>query len=345
MKILVVTDLYPVSEGEKYTPRTIYNFVKCWKLLGHEVRVIKPNFLLNSFLRGKPFYKSGVYGDVENINYFLPFLGNVKNKIKTEFTPDVVVAHMPSGILFADKLGFPFVAAVHGSDIEVLTKSLYKFYFKRCLLKAYGHANKIAARSDVLKSNFLKLCPEYKDKIFTAYSGVDGAILRTWSDRGKISVLTCGKFIKRKNMDKVITACDKFENVELMVIGEGKENLRKLSDKPIFTGHIPHNEVIEKMRNSDIFILPSENETFGMVYLEAMAAGCITVCRKGDGIDGIIKDGENGFLCDNVEEVLNRILSCENKNKILENAYNTVLELSEMNAAENYINYLAEIKN
>ena len=49
MKILVITDLYPIKEDEKFTPRTIESFVKGWKNLGHEVRVIKPNFLLNSF--------------------------------------------------------------------------------------------------------------------------------------------------------------------------------------------------------------------------------------------------------------------------------------------------------
>ena len=51
MKILVVTDLYPIKDDEKHTPRTIKDFVDGWQELGHEVRVIKPNFLFNSFLR------------------------------------------------------------------------------------------------------------------------------------------------------------------------------------------------------------------------------------------------------------------------------------------------------
>ena len=58
MKILVITDLYPIKSDEKFTPKTIQNFVQGWEKLGHEVRVIKPNFLLNSFIRKKPFYKS-----------------------------------------------------------------------------------------------------------------------------------------------------------------------------------------------------------------------------------------------------------------------------------------------
>ena len=51
MNILVITDLYPVRENEKNTPKTIKNFVECWQKEGHEVQVIKPNFLLNSFVR------------------------------------------------------------------------------------------------------------------------------------------------------------------------------------------------------------------------------------------------------------------------------------------------------
>ena len=81
MKILVITDLYPVKDNEKHTPLTIKSFACGWKKLGHDVSVIRPNFLFNSFLRGKTFYKSGIYEDVENINFFLPFVGNIKNKI------------------------------------------------------------------------------------------------------------------------------------------------------------------------------------------------------------------------------------------------------------------------
>ena len=52
----------------------------------------------------------------------------------------------------------------------------------------------------------------------------------------------------------------------------------------------------------------SKNEAFGLVYLEAMLAGCIVASRNG--IDGIIIDGYNGFLCDmvikGIEEVIIR---------------------------------------
>ncbi len=342
MKILVITDLYPIKEDEVYTPRTIYNFVQSWRKLGCDVKIIKPNFLLNSFLRKKPFYKSGVYGQVENINYFSPFFGNVKEKITTSFTPDIVIAHMPSGLIFANKLGLPFVAGVHVSDLEVLTNPLYSIYFKAEVEKAYQNALKIACRSEVLRQKFLKLYPQFEDKTFVAPSGISCEIIqKIWQNNERIKVLTCGQFIKRKNIDKVIEACDKFENIDLTVIGSGKleKKLKKISKKPIFTGNIPHSEVLAKMRESDIFILPSINETFGMVYLEAMASGCITVCTKDDGVAGIIKDEVNGFLTepDKLAEAIKQILNRDDLDSILENAYQTVSGLTGEKAATNYL--------
>ena len=373
MKILVITDLYPIKEDERYTPRTIEAFVKEWEKQGHEVKVIKPNFILNSFLRKKPFYKSGIYNNVENINYWLPFMGEVNKKIKTIFTPDIVIAHMPSGLIFANKLinqsqisksclsaplegevpeggrGVVFCAAVHSSDIEVLTNPLYRFYFKPELEKAYKNAKKIACRSFVLKEKFLKLYPQFTPKTFVAPSGVGVNIVKkNWHSGNKIKVLTCGQLIKRKNIDKVIRACEQFENVELTVIGSGNEynKLKNLSDKVLFTGQISHDEVLEKMKESDIFILPSVNETFGMVYLEAMASGCITVCTKNDGIDGIIKDGFNGFTTevnvDDIKDTLQKIINSQNKNEILNNAYNTILEYSSEKMAENYLKNITD---
>ena len=288
-------------------------------------------------MRRKPFYKSAIYGKVENINYFLPFIGNIKNKIKTEFTPDIVIAHMPSGVIFANKLQLPFVAGVHVSDLEVLTNPIYSIYFKPELEKAYKNATKIACRSNVLKQKFLKLYPEYENKTFVCYSGIDfEPTKRSWQPSDEIKVLTCANLIKRKNVDLVIKECENL-NVELRIIGDGKElkNLKKLSSKPVFLGYLPHTKVLEEMKKADIFALPSINETFGMVYLEAMASGCITVCRKDDGVSGIIKNGENGYFWE--DGIIEKIINSENQNKILENSYQTLKNYTSLGACKNYL--------
>lgn len=338
MKILVITDLYPIDKKEKYTPKTIFNFVKGWENLGHEVNIIKPNFLFNSFLRKKPFYKSKKYGQVENINYLLPFLGKIKNKIKTDLTADIIIAHMPSGEIFANRLGLKFVAGVHVSDLEVLTNPIYSIYFKKELEKAHQNALKIACRSEMIKWKFLKLYPQYKNKTFVCYSGIKNEIIkRKWEPREQVKILTCANLIKRKNVDKIIKECENLD-VNLTIIGDGKElkKLKKISNKPIFLGWLNHHKVLEEMKKSDIFALPSVNETFGMVYLEAMSCGCITICSENEGVAGIIKDGENGFFWK--EGILKQIIKSNKKNIILENTYNTILNYTQEMACCNYLN-------
>lgn len=351
MNILFVTDLYPVKNDEKTTPRTLLAFVEEWKKMEHNVDVLKPNFILNSFLRGKPFYKSGKYGDVFNINYWTPFLGNVKSKLPNLPKYDIVVAHMPSGILFADKLGLPFVAGIHNSDIEVLTNPLYKIHFKSRLEKALKNAKAIACRSVILQDKLLKLYPEFEDKTFVAPSGINEKLLDETNHslftthHSLIKVLTCAHFKKRKNIDKVIKACKGLEGFELTVIGDGRErkSLGKIDKNVNFTGRLPHDEVLVKMRESDVFVLPSVGETFGMVYLEAMVSGCITVCTKGDGVDGIIKNGENGFLTEpNVDAIRATLLNIknldENRLRTLRiNSFQTVSELTSLKCAEHYL--------
>lgn len=357
MKILFITDLYPIKAGEFATPLTLHKFVIEWIMQGHKVDVIKPNFVFNSFLRGKPFYKTGFYEydgvKILNINYNAPFLFDVIKKIPDSINVssyDVIISHMPSGIIFANKLAKkydkPLVCAVHSSDLAVLKKLLYKFYFKNQLQDAYRRAKKIACRSFVLQKKFSELLPECADKTFVAASGVD--IMQNAKGKmqkvDRISVLTCANLIKRKNIDKLILAVNELEGFDLTVIGEGKEykNLKRLGQNVNFLGRLSNEKVLEEMTKHDVFVLPSVNETFGMVYLEAMASGCITVGTKNDGVDGIIIDGENGFLCESsvegIKEVLLKIKTSENLDEILENSLKTVRNYNPENCAKNYLN-------
>lgn len=358
MKILFITDLYPVNTGESKTPRTLHNFVTSWKKLGHEVDVIIPNFVFNSFLREKPYRKNGFYEHegvkILNLNFFTPFFFDIFKKIPEDFdfkAYDLVIAHMPAGIIFANKLikkvTKPLICGVHISDIEVMTKPIYSTYFKKQLEEAYKNAKRIACRSFILQKKFCDLIPECAEKTFVATSGVNMAqeINSNYSSKnGLQSVITCSKLIKRKNIDKLISAVGEMENFELKIIGEGRERkkLEKLNKKNVvFLGQLSHELVIEEMQKADIFVLPSVNETFGLVYLEAMASGCITVGTRNDGIDGIIKDGENGFLCEptkeNLKEVLLKIKQLENPEKMLENGFDTIKELSPEICAKKYL--------
>ena len=89
----------------------------------------------------------------------------------------------------------------------------------------------------------------------------------------------------------------------------------------------------------------SENEVFGLVYLESMVGGCLTVASKYGGVDGIINNDENGFLCeqgnsDELAEILKKIneMSIDDVLKIRRNGYETLRSFTDSKVAEKYLN-------
>ena len=113
----------------------------------------------------------------------------------------------------------------------------------------------------------------------------------------------------------------------------------------IFHGQVSRDKVYELMRKTTYFIMVSDNETFGMVYIEAMLAGCITIASINGGVDGVIIDGENGFLSlqGNAEELAKKIrrinnLNTSNRIEIRKKAINTAIAFSDTSVSQKYIN-------
>ena len=109
-------------------------------------------------------------------------------------------------------------------------------------------------------------------------------------------------------------------------------------------GRINRDELQNRMHASQVFVLISKHETFGLVYLEAMLQGCIVIASKFGGVDGIIRDGKNGFLCEEgneqeLIEIFNRIkgLSKREKQKLSQNAVTTAKHFSEYDVAKRYL--------
>ena len=91
----------------------------------------------------------------------------------------------------------------------------------------------------------------------------------------------------------------------------------------------------------------SKEETFGLVYLEAMSMGCITIASRNEGMEGIIEDGKNGFLCEagNANELSHIIdminsMTDEQLQAISHNAIRTALKLTDSNVAKAYVENL-----
>ena len=83
-----------------------------------------------------------------------------------------------------------------------------------------------------------------------------------------------------------------------LVVGDGPamEPLSKLFEDLVFLGHLEADELATAYASSDIFLFPSDTETFGNVTLEAMASGVPAVCADATGSRSLVKYGETGFL-------------------------------------------------
>jgi glycosyltransferase involved in cell wall biosynthesis len=140
--------------------------------------------------------------------------------------------------------------------------------------------------------------------------------------RANWRVVGVGNLGETKGYQFLIQAIAEIERVrpgltELVIVGDGVygPGLRRLIDKLAvghivhMTGELKHAEALNEVAAADIFCLPSFNEAFGLVYVEAMALGRLAIGCRTQGPEAFISDGINGFLveprsCESVKETL-----------------------------------------
>ena len=394
MNILFITSLYPTTAtGNAFSlTHALHNFVKHWHPQ-HRIVVICPVYLYASELlklkkTGKPLQKQFLSIDnidvivfpifkIPKIAYFYYPLYRFLDKylVSIDFLPDVVVAHydksLEIGFHYSQKRDIPFVAGFHITPD--LTEENSSAFTHRCG-KIVEKASACACRSHAIYNKISGWFPEYKQKCFVAFSGVDETLivkkefaldkLNRWKQGGKISFITVSSLIERKKIDSIFYALAKFQEETFdwsyTIIGTGEEWERletlartlQISNRVCFTGPLSHDETISQLKNADIFILVSTLETVGLVYLEAMASGNIVIGSSGEGIDGIIENGRNGFLvpsgdADALYATLRKIvrdISREEMENIIKESLLTIGNYTEQKASENYLEHLMNIK-
>ena len=102
-----------------------------------------------------------------------------------------------------------------------------------------------------------------------------------------------------------------YKDTHLTIMGDGPElkNIKELvnslgiSDKITFTGSYVRSDFAKELAKSDCFVLPSRSETFGIVYIEALATGTPVIATRCGGPEDFVND-ENGMLVD-VDDIVN----------------------------------------
>jgi glycosyltransferase involved in cell wall biosynthesis len=153
------------------------------------------------------------------------------------------------------------------------------------------------------------------------YNGVDPALFTPGNDPLRPVLLTVGNLIPTKGHALIVDALavlrSDFPELIWEVIGDGPElnRIRALAERLgvltriRFQGRQNRAEVAAACRNCTVFVLPSRYEGLGCVYLEAMASGKVAIGCVGQGIEEVIRHGENGWLVppNGREELIERL--------------------------------------
>jgi len=226
--------------------------------------------------------------------------------------PHAYAAYMAKKMLLDEDISIPIVTTLHGTDITLVGS--HPFY-RPAVTFSINHSDCVTAVSESLKQDTLRLF-DIKTEIKVIPNFID---TKKFENKEK----PCERSLLAPTDDKIIThisnfrplkrindVIDVFEQIstnvssKLLMVGEGPEKSKAmayvkskgLNEKVVFLGN--SNEIDKILCYSDLFLLPSEMESFGLVALEAMANGVPVISSNAGGLSEVNKHGFSGFLSD-----------------------------------------------
>lgn len=324
MNILVVCH-YGLYQNLSYS--FVHHQVTEYAALGHRVRVLIPNGWGKADWDGERFGKALRARSADGVElYELRYLTLSKwgeggfnlrsalyalkcheKQLLADFQPDVIHAHTMGfdsalGTYLKARCGCPMVVTTHGSDSDLLLRAGKAAYLKTCC----DSADAVVAVSSALMEK-VRSCGT-KTPLYTVLNGFVPRQLPADARKDPYGMIQVGRLASNKNVDITMRALallrQKYPQMTLTVVGDGAQKqelqeLRKelgLEQAVRFTGTLSNEKVFELLCQATFYVTVSKPEGFGIVYLEAMAAGCVTVGAVGEGIADVIHSGENGFL-------------------------------------------------
>lgn len=259
--------------------------------------------------------------------------------------PHAYAGYMAKQMLAEEGITIPMVTTLHGTDITLVGS--HPFY-KPAVTFSINNSDAVTSVSKSLKEDTLRLfnikkeinvVPNFIDiqKYENLYSDCERELIA--ADDEKI-ITHISNIRKVKRVDNVIEIFERIQNempAKLVIVGDGPEKKsleilcekKGIRDNVLFVGN--SHEVDKILCFSDLFILPSEHESFGLVALEAMACGIPVISSNAGGLPEVNIHGESGYLSavgDTDEMAKNAIKILENdkihqefKRKAKENAH------------------------
>lgn len=352
MNILGITNFY--SSLDPLCPQAIQKPAEILTTLGFNIQIFSPIPYTNKLLSRKWIEISKLPKErkISKIDIYHPryieFPKNISKNtagiryyfgmqkmlltLQRTFKPEIIHAHMcyPDGyaaMKLSEKLQIPYIITVRGTDLLTIRKFTN---VKSVMVKILSKAARVIFPSNRIATEFHKYYS--KENIDIIPNGIEmddfenlNLLISSKPNYEKI-IVSVSTLYKDKGIDINIMALAELikihNDVHYIIVGDGEErnNLNGLVEKLnlskyiTFAGKVDHKKALEYIKLCDIFSLPGWNETFGLVYLEAMYLKKPIVATFKDGIDGAAKDGIHGLFAhkqnvDEVVEALDKLLS------------------------------------
>jgi N-acetyl-alpha-D-glucosaminyl L-malate synthase BshA len=227
--------------------------------------------------------------------------------------PHAYAGYMAKQMLKDEGIDIPMVTTLHGTDITLVGN--HPFY-KPAVTFSINKSDFVTSVSQSLKEDTLTL--------FNITNEIE--VIPNFIELEKIKAedkTPCQRSVMANDNERIITHISNFRKVKripdiiaifnliqkeipakLMMVGEGPEKEKAeqlcrelgIQDKVIFFGN--SNEIDKILCQTDLFLLPSKTESFGLVALEAMACGVPVISSNAGGLPEVNKNGFSGFLSD-----------------------------------------------
>ncbi len=265
--------------------------------------------------------------------------------------PHAYAGYMAKKMLEEENIFIPMITTLHGTDITLVGS--HPFY-KPAVTFSINNSDVVTSVSQSLKKQTLEIFDVKKDievipnfidtkKYHSSFTDCQRSLMAEDDEKIITHISNLRKVKRIPDVIKVFYKIQEKISAKLIMVGEGpeKENAERLcrtlgiTDKVVFLGN--SNEIDRILCFSDLFLLPSETESFGLAALEAMVNKVPVISSNTGGIPEVNKQGITGYLSevgdinDMTENAL-KILSDEKTlEKFKENAYKTALSYDIMN--------------
>lgn len=267
--------------------------------------------------------------------------------------PHAFAGYMAKKMLEDMGIRLPMVTTLHGTDITLVGNHPN---YKTAVSFSINKSDYVTSVSEDLKKSTYELfdvkkeihvIPNFIEEKLNGFVSVTCKRLLFANDDERI-IIHISNFRKVKRIQDIIKVFDGIQKkipAKLMMVGDGpeKRDAEKLaeelgiSDKIIFFGN--SNEVDSILRYSDLFLLPSETESFGLAALEAMACGVPVISSNSGGLPEVNVEGVTGYLSNigDIDDMVNNALKVLTDDDVLSQFKANAIEHSKAFSVEKIV--------